>query len=192
MQTFLISVFSVSMIGAGLAALITICHAFLADYGECKITVNEKREIRIKGGDSLLSSLISEKIFIPSACGGRGSCGLCKVKVLEGGGDILPTEEAYIDQKERKDGIRLSCQVKVRGDIKISIPEELLSVREFNSSCAKIAELTKDMRLFRFKLGGDEKIDYTSGQYVQLFTPRYEGSDEEVYRAYSIASDPSD
>lgn len=192
MLNFFVSVLSVSMIGAGLAALITICHAFFADYGECKITVNDKTQKIVKGGDSLLSALLSERIFIPSACGGRGTCGLCKVKALEGAGEMLPTEEAYLNQKERSEQMRLSCQIKVRRDIRISIPEELFSIREFSATCAKIAELTPDMRLFRFALGESDSLDYVPGQYVQLLAPRYEGNDEELYRAYSIASDPAE
>ncbi len=190
--TFLISVLVVSGIFAALAALLALCEYFVSDYGECKICINGKRELKVSGGGKLLSALTAEKIFIPSACGGRGTCGCCKVKVLEGGGDVLPTEEPFLTKEEKDAKFRLSCQVKLRNDLSISIPEELFAIREYRCRCAKIYELTCDMRLFTFELVDPPEIDYVPGQFLQLLTPRYKGSSEEVYRAYSIASDPED
>src|SRR3989339_1073688 len=190
-STFLISVLVVSGIGAALAAVLAVAEYFVANYGECKITVNDEKEITVNGGGNLLSTLTAEKLFIPSACGGRGTCGLCKLKVLEGAGQILPTEEPYMTKQEVAENVRLSCQVKVRNDLKILIPKELLSIQEYKTKCAKIIDLTADMKLFRLELLEPATMDYTPGQYVQFFTPKYEGSREEVYRAYSIASDPT-
>jgi Na+-transporting NADH:ubiquinone oxidoreductase subunit F len=136
--------------------------------------------------------LREEKLFIPSACGGRGTCGLCKLKVLDGAGPLLPTEEPYLDKEERASNVRLSCQVKVRNDLKIQIPRELFSIREYASRTAAITDLTHDIKLFRFELTEPAKMDYIPGQYVQLLTPVYEKSGEEVYRAYSVASDPAE
>lgn len=185
------AVLVVSAIAAGLAAVLVIAEMFLRNYGPCKITINDEKEITVNGGDNLLSVLTSQKIFIPSACGGRGTCGLCKLKVLEGAGALLPTEEPYLDKKEIEDSIRLSCQVKVRNDLKIKIPEELFAIREYTARCAEIKDLTHDIKLFRFELTDPTEISYTPGQYVQLLTPVYEKSSEEVYRAYSVASDPA-
>jgi Na+-transporting NADH:ubiquinone oxidoreductase subunit F len=163
-----------------------------ADYGPCKITVNDEKEITVAGGKNLLSVLSGEKIFIPSACGGRGTCGLCKLKVLEGAGPLLPTEEPFLDKTERQSSVRLSCQIKVRNDLKIHIPPELFAVKEYTSKCTEIVDLTHDMKQFRLELVEPQSMDYVPGQYVQLLTPIYEKSSEEVYRAYSISSDPAD
>jgi len=190
--SMLIAVLVVSSIAAGLAALLAISEYYLANYGPCQVTINDDRQVTVEGGKSLLSSLVDEKIFIPSACGGRGTCGLCKVKVLEGAGPLLPTEEPFLDQQERESNVRLSCQVKVRNDLKIEVPPELLAVREYQCRCAKIVDLTHDIKLFRFELIQPEEMNYIPGQYVQLLTPAYGKSREEVYRAYSIASDPAE
>jgi len=190
--TILIAVGVVSSIGAGLAAVLVVSEHFFADYGPCKITVNEEREFTIEGGKDLLSVLTGEKLFIPSACGGRGTCGLCKFKVLEGAGPLLPTEEPYLEKDERESNVRLACQVKVRNNLKIEIPRELLAIKEYTCKCTDIKDLTHDMKQFRFELIEPESIDYIPGQYIQLLAPAYEKSSEEVYRAYSISSDPKD
>ncbi len=190
-MTLLISVLIISAIAAALALLLVIAEFFFANYGDCKLTLNKEKEITVKGGASLLSSLSSQKIFIPSACGGKGTCGLCKLKVLEGAGVVLPTEEPLLTKDEIKENIRLSCQVKIRQDLKIEIPEELFNIKEYNCNCEEIRDLTHDMKLFRFKLINPDEIKYIPGQYMQLKAPPYEKSKEEVYRAYSIASDPA-
>jgi len=129
--TFLISIGAVSGIATFLAVLMVIADATIANYGEVKITANKKKEYAVRGGKSLLSTLMGEGLFIPAACGGRGSCGLCKVRVTEGAGKILPTELPWLDDKERAQNVRLACQLKVKTDMMIEIPEELFSVRQF-------------------------------------------------------------
>ena len=191
MAGIILSVIILSAIAATLAALLVIAERYVSNYGECDITINGEKAFTVQGGASLLESLTANKIFIPSACGGRGTCGYCKVKVLEGAGPLLPTEEPYLDDKERESNVRLSCQVKVRNALSIEIPKELLSVQEYDCVCESIKELSGDIREFRFKLKEPDKIDYIPGQYIQLFTPSYDGN-EEVYRAYSISSDPED
>lgn len=190
--TILSAVGVVSSIGAGLAAILVVSEHFFANYGPCEITVNDERVFTVEGGRNLLSELTSEKLFIPSACGGRGTCGLCKLKVLEGAGPLLPTEEPYLEKDERESKVRLACQVKVRNNLKIEVPQELLSIKEYTCKCTDIKDLTHDIKLFRFELIEPEDIDYIPGQYIQLLAPVYEKSSEEVYRAYSISSDPSD
>ena len=189
--TTLLSVFIISTFAAVLAAIIVLADKFIANYGECTVTINTDKKFSLEGGVSLLESLIQEKVFIPSACGGKATCGYCKVKVLDGAGPLLPTEEPYLDKKERADSIRLSCQVKVRNDIDIYIPEELLSVQEFTCTCVDIKDMTYDIKQFRFKLEEPDTMNFIPGQYVQFFAPSVHGS-EEVYRAYSIASNPID
>ncbi len=190
--SILIAVLVVSSIAGMLAAVLVVSEHYLANYGPCELTINEDRKLTVQGGKKLLSALSDEKIFIPSACGGRGTCGLCKLKVLEGGGALMPTEEPYLDKAERESNVRLSCQIKVRSDLKIQIPDELLAIQEYACRCAKIVDLTHDIKLFRLELVEPATMNYIPGQYVQLLAPAYEKSSEEVYRAYSIASDPAD
>ena len=187
----ILSILVVSSIAAALAAALVIAQRFIADYGECEITINDARSVKVRGGGSLLESLTREGVFIPSACGGRGTCAYCTLRVLEGGGPILPTEEPYLDAGERQEGMRLSCQVKLRNDIRIEIPEKLFAVRQYTCRCTRIRKLTHDIREFRLELQNPPEIDYLPGQYVQLSCPAY-GGNEEVYRAYSIASDPAE
>lgn len=187
----LLSILAVSAIAAGLAALLVLARRYIADYGECTITVNDGKQLRVKGGQPLLEALAQNKIFIPSACGGRGTCAFCKLKVLEGGGPVVPTEEPYLDADERQANVRLACQVKVRNDLRIRIPEELFAVKEYACVCTRIRDLTRDIKEFRLELKDPPEIAYRPGQYVQLFSPPYDDN-EGVNRAYSIASDPAD
>lgn len=173
------------------ALLLTIADRTVGDYGEVKLTINEEKEFTVKGGSPLLSTLIDEKIFIPSACGGKGTCGYCKVQVHEGGGPVLATELPFLTEEEMKKDVRLSCQCKVKQDIKIEIPEELFNVREYDAVVDKVVDLTDIIKLLRFRLPEGEEINFKPGQYVQLKAPIYDGNDEEVYRAYSIASSPT-
>ncbi|TFH15787.1 MAG: 2Fe-2S iron-sulfur cluster binding domain-containing protein [Lentisphaerales bacterium] len=187
----LLSIVIVSSIAAALAAVLVIARKFLVNYGECEIKINDSRSFKVEGGASLLESLTQNRIFVPSACGGRGTCAYCKLKVVEGGGPVVPTEEPYLNAAERKDGVRLSCQVKVRNDLRIQIPEELFAIREYSATCTRIRNLTHDIREFRLELKDPTEMNYVPGQYIQLFCPAYDDN-EEVYRAYSIASDPAE
>ncbi|MDH4202772.1 MAG: 2Fe-2S iron-sulfur cluster binding domain-containing protein [Phycisphaerae bacterium] len=187
---FLLTVLIISSIGAALALVLVLCEKYVVNYGPCKVTINNERELDIQGGSPLLTVLRDEKIFIPSACGGRGTCGVCKCIIKTGGGPVLPTETPFLTKEEQAADVRLSCQVKVRNDIDIEIPEELFNIREYETVCTEIEELTYDMRRFRFELKEPPMIKFTAGQFIQLLCPKYKGSSEEVYRAYSIASDP--
>ena len=181
----------VSGIGALLAASLVFAERVITNYGDVEVDINKgEKKITLKGGGSLLEMLTTQKIFIPSACGGRGTCGYCKVRVLEGAGQLLPTEEAFVDDQERAQGIRLSCQVKLRNDLKILIPEELLAIKEYQCVCDEIIDYTHDIKQFRLRFTEGQAMKYVAGQYVQVLAPRYEKSNEEVYRAYSISSDP--
>ncbi|MDD3050847.1 MAG: FAD-binding oxidoreductase [Candidatus Cloacimonetes bacterium] len=188
----LISVATVSGISAGLALILILAEAVFANYGDCKITINDEKELTVKGGASLLSSLAENKVFIPSACGGRGSCGFCKVKVISGGGPLLPTEKPFLNAKEMAENIRLSCQIKVKENIKIEIPDELFNIQRFTASVIKIVDQTYDIKEITFKLTEPQKIKFKAGQYVQLETPKYKGNNQRVSRAYSISSLPEE
>ncbi|HPD47840.1 MAG TPA: 2Fe-2S iron-sulfur cluster binding domain-containing protein [Anaerohalosphaeraceae bacterium] len=192
MLTVLLSVLIVSSVSAGLALVLVVADRFVANYGECTITINEQKKLKVQGGKNVLAALTEEKLFIPSACGGRGTCGYCKVRATEGAGPVLPTETPFLTPKEIEDNVRLSCQIKIRNDLKIEIPEELLAVKEYEAVCSRITDLTYDMKHFHFELRDPPTIDFVPGQYIQLLCPQYKGNREEVYRAYSVASDPAD
>ncbi|MHC4866338.1 MAG: FAD-binding oxidoreductase, partial [Planctomycetota bacterium] len=137
------------------------------------------------GGQTLLSSLYSNEIFIPSACGGKGTCGHCKITVTSGGGPVLPTETPYLSRKEVRSGLRLACQVKVREDVFVRIPEELLNVKLFSATVESTEVLTHDIKDLRFRLKDPAEISHRPGQYIQVQAPSREGP---VFRAYSISS----
>lgn len=192
LTSLIIAIVTVCAINTLLAVLIMVADATIGNYGECKLVINGEKELTVKGGRPLLSTLKEEEIFIPSACGGRGSCGLCKLVIEEGGGDLLPTELPWLSTEEKNDGVRLSCQVKVKRNMRLRIPEELFNVRSFSATVSAISNLTHDIKEVRLSLNSPEKIEFTAGQFIQLEVPPYELTDEPVYRAYSIASDPAD
>ena len=191
MNTILTTIFIVTCITAILAALLTISNKTIGNYGEVTLTINDDKEYTVQGGNTLLDTLRSESIFIPSACGGKGSCGYCKARVLEGGGPVLATEKPLLTPEELNSNVRLTCQCKVKQNIRIEIPEELFNVKEYAVYVEKMEQLTSTIKLLRFDFG-DEEISFKPGQYVQLKAPAYEGNEEEVYRAYSVASSVND
>jgi Na+-transporting NADH:ubiquinone oxidoreductase subunit F len=173
-----------------LAGSLLIAERLLVNYGICQIDINSgERTLEVEGGQTLLSALFEQDIFIPSACGGRGSCGYCKVTVLEGGGQVLPTETPYLTRKEIRDGVRLACQVKVREDVQARIPEELLNVKLFTALVESTRSVTHDIKELRFALQEPVEISQRPGQYIQLEAPSPEGP---VFRAYSISSPSHD
>jgi len=189
--TFLISVGTLCAISTVLAILMVIAESTIGNYGEVTITINGDKTIQAQGGRSLLNTLKEAKVFIPSACGGRGSCGLCKCKVIAGAGDILPTELPWLSEDEKKNNIRLSCQIKVKQDMQLEIDPNLLYVREFRTRVASIIDLTHDIKQLTLALEAPNTIDFTAGQFMQIEAPEYELTDEPVYRAYSLSSSPS-
>ncbi len=190
MNTIVLTTISLTLISAAFALLLTIADRTIGNYGEVKLIINDDKEYIVDGGSSLLSTLINEQIFIPSACGGKGTCGYCKVQVHEGGGPVLTTELPFLTKEEIENDVRLSCQCKVKEDIKIEIPDELFSIKEYKASVESIIDLTNVIKMLRIALSEDEEMSFIAGQYVQLKAPLYEGNTEEIYRAYSIASSP--
>ncbi len=189
MLQLILSLIVISGIGALLALLLEIADSYIADYGENHILINNEKDLVVEGGSPLLFSLMENSIFIPSACGGKGTCSLCKLKVLEGGGPVLPTETPYLEKEELENHVRLACQVKVRNDLKIEIPEELFRVKEFRVSVEKLEDLTDDIKGIHLEISATEEgISFKPGQYVQLKVPKYELTGEPEYRAYSVAS----
>jgi Na+-transporting NADH:ubiquinone oxidoreductase subunit F len=192
MTAILKTVAIISSITGILAYLLSLANKTIANYGEKKMTINEEKEFTVDGGDTLLTALIDNEVYIPSACGGKGSCGYCKVVVHEGGGRFLPTEHGYVSADEEKEGVRLSCQLKVKEDIKIEIPEELFNVRQYDYDIEFMTDVTPKIKHIRVNIPEGEEISFKPGQYAQILAPKYKGNKEEVYRAYSIASAPAD
>jgi len=177
-----------SAIAGILALALTLANLYIANYGECKIVINNDKELVVDGGSTLLSTLNEMELYLPSACGGKGTCGLCTCKILEGGGPVLPTETPFFTKEELEDNMRLSCQVKVKQDMQLSIPEDLLNAKKYEAVVEFIKDETDTIKLLRFKITDGQEIEFKAGQYVQLLAPPYPGNPESVYRAYSIAS----
>ena len=169
-------------IGTGLTILLLIANYFLANYGECKLTINNDREIVLEGGTTLLDALYANEVYIPSACGGQGTCGFCKVGVVDGGGEILPTEIPYLTADDLAKNVRLACQVKVKQDMQLKIREDYLNVKEFDTTLSEAKMVSPDCRELHFKLIEPEEMDFRPGQYIQVRVPSGE------FRAYSICS----
>lgn len=182
------TVFIISAISGILALALTLANQYIANYGECKIVINGEKELVVDGGGTLLSILNEQELYLPSACGGKGTCGLCTCKILDGGGPILPTETPFFTKEELADNMRLSCQVKVKQDMQLSIPKDLLNAKKYEAKVEFIKDETKTIKLLRFKITDGQQIEFKAGQYVQLLAPPYPGNPESVYRAYSVAS----
>lgn len=186
----LTSVSIISGIGVVLAFFLELASKYLENYGEKRILINSEKELTVDGGRPLLATLKNENIFIPSACGGKGTCAYCKVRIIEGGGPVLPTETPYLSKDELDRNIRLSCQVKVKEDITIEIPEELFLVKQYRAKVMDIKDLTHEIKGLKMDiLSPEEGIAFKPGQYVQLEVPRYEKISDPEFRAYSISSD---
>jgi len=191
-SAFLIGVGTATAIAAALAVVMVIADATIANYGEVKLSVNGgMKEFTVKGGQPLLSTLMGQGIFIPSACGGRGSCGLCRVTIDSGAGELAPTELPWINEADRNKSVRLSCQVKVKRDMAIRIPEELFSIREYRTEVLSIRDLTYDIKEVTLRLKEPAEISLSAGKYIQFVVPAYELTPDPVYRAYSVSSGPS-
>lgn len=191
LTTFLLTVGAMCALATFLAVLMVVADLTVGNYGEVKVTINKEKELTVEGGKPLLSTLMGEKLFIPSACGGRGSCGFCKVKVVSDIGDYLATELPWITEEEKKENIRLSCQIKVKKDLAIQIPEELFNVKEYRTGVERLRDLTYDIKEVTLRLVDPPEISFKAGQYVQFQVPEYELTSESIYRAYSCSSQPS-
>lgn len=190
MNTMFTSILVITAIAGALAFLLSIANRTIGNYGTKTILLNDEKALSVEGGDTLLSTLMSQDIFIPSACGGKGSCGYCKVQVVEGGGPILATETGFVSPKEQQESYRLACQCKVKEDLKILIPKDLLSVKQYSYQVTALTDMTPTIKQVCLSLPPQQQMPFKPGQFIQIQTPIYKGSDEEVYRAYSVASSP--
>lgn len=203
-----------------LVAVILLAKARLVPQGRVQIRINDNEAYTIvtQIGEKLLNVLSGNKIFLPSACGGGGTCGMCKVKVLAGGGELLPTESAHINRRQAQEGYRLACQLAVKNDLRLAIPEEIFAIRKWECrvrSNRNVASFIKELVL---ELPAGEEVNFRAGGYVQVETGPYEVAfknfeidekyrsewdkydlwqlvskvDEEVVRAYSMANYPGE
>lgn len=220
MQTILLGMLMFSIIVLTLAILLMIAKKRLVASGNVQIIINDDPSKAIKApvGGTLLTTLANQKIFIPSACGGKGSCGVCKVVVKEGGGALLPTEQTHINRGLARKGYRLACQVKVKQDMKIELPPEVFEVRQWRckvKSNRSVATFIKELVL---ELPPGEEVPFRAGGYIQIQCPPFKVSfrdfdiepqfrdvwdkfnlwdltastDEPVTRAYSMANYPEE
>lgn len=153
-----------------LVALLLFAKSKLAPSGPVKLNINgEEREV--SSGETLLTTLSNQKIFLPSACGGGGTCAMCKCQVIEGGGGILPTEEGYFTRKEIQEDWRLGCQVKVRNDMTIKVPEEIFGIKKWECEVVSNYNVATFIKEFIVKLPKGETLDFEAGGYVQVDVP---------------------
>lgn len=198
--------------------ILVIVRKKLAPQGKVKININDEKEIEVEPGNSLLATLANEQIFLPSACGGGGSCGMCRCQVLEGGGTILPTETGFFSRKEQQNHWRLGCQVKVREDMKIHINPQIFGIKKWECEVVSNRNVATFIKEFVVKLPEGEHLKFLSGGYIQIDVPKVDVNykdidvDEEYrsdwekfgmfdlvmhnpepqFRAYSMASYPAE
>tara|TARA_Y100000590_G_C15656282_1_gene990765 strand:- start:371 stop:1603 length:1233 start_codon:yes stop_codon:yes gene_type:complete len=175
LTTSILSIIVFSGIILFLVFLLSIAEKKLLPQGNAKILINdnESKSPSVKPGGSLLSSLSNENIFIPSACGGGGTCSQCKCQVLEGGGDILPTEVSHFSRSEIKNKYRLACQVKVKGDMKVKIPDEIFSIQKWECTVRSNDNVATFIKELVLELPEGEILKFESGGYIQIDIPEY-------------------
>ena len=171
MKTMLIALGIALVVIWILVAMLLFARRKLVPGGKVKIRINGEKEVEHERGCSLLQALSDEKVFVPSACGGGGSCGTCKGKVLSGGGEILPTELAHISRKMAADHYRLFCQVKVREDMEIEIPKEFFGIKKWKCRVVSNRNVATFIKELVLQLPEGECIDFRSGGYIQIDIP---------------------
>lgn len=203
-----------------LVLLLIIAESKLVPKEGCKLNINddEERSMTVPAGRTLLSTLAERNIFIPSACGGKGTCGQCKCQVLEGGGEVLATEIPHFTRTELREHYRLACQVKVKQDMKLHIPEEIFNIRKYECTVRSNRNVATFIKELIVELPPGEHMDFKAGGYVQIDIPPYEldykdfdieeqyrpdwdkydlwryhaSNDEPIFRAYSMANHPAE
>ena len=201
-----------------LVVIILVAKSKLLPSGNVKIVLNDDKELDVPAGGTLLNSLQNKKIYLSSACGGKGTCGECRCRVVEGGGQILPTEVGFFTRKEQQLDWRLACQLKVKQDIKVIVPEEIFGIKEWECTVVSNKNVASFIKEFVVKLPDGERLDFIPGSYSQIRIPKYDikfsdmdvderfksewdkfklwpltvKNDEEVVRAYSMANYPAE
>ncbi|MCR5709045.1 MAG: NADH:ubiquinone reductase (Na(+)-transporting) subunit F [Bacteroidales bacterium] len=174
-NTILAAILVIVVVTLILVALLLFIKIKLTPSGTVKIDINDgKKVLDVPQGGSLLNTLAEQKIFLPSACGGKGNCGQCKCQVLEGGGTILPTETGFFTRKQIADNWRLGCQVKVKDNLKIQVPDSALSVKKLECEVISNKNVATFIKEFTVKLPEGENIEFKSGEYIQIDIPEYD------------------
>ncbi|MBR5385584.1 MAG: NADH:ubiquinone reductase (Na(+)-transporting) subunit F [Bacteroidales bacterium] len=174
-STIISSICVIAAVTLVLVALLLVIKAWLTPSGSVNIDINNgTKTLQVPIGGDLLHTLADQKIFLPSACGGKANCGQCKVQVLEGGGTILSTETGFFSKKQIKDNWRLGCQVKVKDNLKIAVPESALSVKKLECEVISNDNVATFIKEFTVKLPEGEHIEFKSGEYIQIDIPAYD------------------
>lgn len=185
--TITTSVIAFLLIMLLLVVVLLVAKSKLTPQGKVKLTINDEKEIEVSPGDTVLTALSNEKIFLPSACGGGGTCGMCKCQVFDGGGEILPTEKDFFTRKEQLDNWRLGCQVKIREDMEIGIPKEIMGIKKWECTVVSNENVATFIKEFVVKLPEGETLDFQSGGYIQIDVPKIDvdfGTDIEIEKEY--------
>ena len=169
-----------------LVTMLLFAKAKLLPSGPVKLVINGEKDVEVNSGDTLLTTLGNNKIFLPSACGGGGTCVQCKCQVVEGGGEILPTEEPHFTRKEISEGWRLGCQVKVKQDMKIEVPEEVFGIKKWEAKVKSNYNVASFIKEFVIEI--PEEMDYKAGGYIQIEIPECDIN----YKDMDITSHPKE
>ncbi|MBQ5613601.1 MAG: NADH:ubiquinone reductase (Na(+)-transporting) subunit F [Tidjanibacter sp.] len=174
-STIILAIVAVVVVTLLLVALLLVAKAKLTSSGAVKIDINGGDTVlEVESGNSLLTTLASQGIHLPSACGGQGSCGMCKVQVLSGGGEILPTEVGFFTRKQQKDHWRLGCQVKVKEDMAVKIPESVMGIKEYECTVISNKNVATFIKEFIVQLPEGAHMDFIPGSYAQIKIPKFE------------------
>lgn len=172
-QTIMTAIGIFLVITLALVAILLVAKHYLVKSGDVTITINNEKDVHVASGGNLLSSLANADIFLPSACGGKGSCGQCRVQVMQGGGEVLPTETVHLSRREVKDHWRLACQVKVREDMSIDVPASVLSIKEWECTVISNRNVATFIKEFIVALPPGEHMNFIPGSYAQIKIPPY-------------------
>ncbi|MAP02215.1 MAG: NADH:ubiquinone reductase (Na(+)-transporting) subunit F [Candidatus Neomarinimicrobiota bacterium] len=204
-----------------LVLMLNLAESKLLPQGEVEININgdDDKSLKVRPGSTLLSALATESIFLPSACGGGGTCAMCKCQVDAGGGEILPTEKGHISRSEAKDNWRLACQVKIKEDMKVHVPDEIFNIQKWDCTVRSNKNVATFIKELILELPKGENLDFTAGGYIQIDIPEYHNlrfkdfkvekeyhedwdkfkiwdvtanNDEDCFRAYSMANHPAE
>ncbi|MBO4397562.1 MAG: NADH:ubiquinone reductase (Na(+)-transporting) subunit F [Bacteroidaceae bacterium] len=156
-----------------LVIVLLVAKKYLSPSGLVTVTINGKDKLSVEQGGSLLSTLAANDVYLPSACGGKGSCGQCKCQILEGGGEILDSEKGHFTRKQIKEGYRLGCQAKVKGDLAIKVPDSVMGVKEWECEVVSNNNVASFIKHFVVKLPEGEHMDFEPGSYAQIKIPAY-------------------
>ena len=177
LQFILISIGAFLLIILLLVIMLLVAKKYLSPGGKVVITVNDDKELTVEQGNNVMATLNENGIFLPSACGGKASCGQCKLQVLEGGGEILDSERSHFSRKEVKEHWRLGCQCKVKGDLKVKVPESVLGVKEWECTVISNKNVSSFIKEFIVELPPGGHMDFVPGSYAQIKIPAYETID---------------